>query len=83
MYIVFVTNTAKKELKTISLRHKSAIISALKELQENPLLGKPLKRDLTGKYSYRIGVYRIIYMVNKKDKHVYVLAAGHRAVVYD
>jgi mRNA-degrading endonuclease RelE of RelBE toxin-antitoxin system len=39
--------------------------------------------ELTGKFSFRVGVYRIIYKVNKKDKVVDILTAGHRATVYE
>jgi len=56
---------------------------ALAEIKEEPFLGKPLARELTGKFSFRVGVYRIIYKVNKKDKVIDILTAGHRATVYE
>lgn len=82
MYTVLLSITAKKELKEISKRHRDAIISALEDLQQNPFVGKPLRRELTGRFSYKVGVYRIIYKINKKDKVVQVLTAGHRSSVY-
>lgn len=82
MYILRISSKAKKELKEISQEHKKALINALYEIKEDPTFGKPLKRELTGLYSFRVGVYRIIYKVNKKDRIISVLTAGHRATIY-
>jgi len=82
MYKLKLTPKAKKELKIISKLHNQAISSVLEELKESPFSGKPLTRELTGRFSYRVGVYRIIYTVNKRDKAVTVLTVGHRATVY-
>lgn len=82
-YKLFISTRARKELKKISKLHKEAIVNALKELEENPLIGKPLTRELTGRFSLRVGTYRVIYKVNKQDKTVYILTAGHRSTVYN
>lgn len=82
MYRLRIASNAEKEIKTISHPHQKAIIFALAEIKEEPFLGKPLMRELTGRFSYRVGVYRIIYKVNKKDKVIDILSAGHRATVY-
>jgi len=76
------TARAKRELKNISKSHRLVLKEILNELKEDPYLGKPLTRELTRRYSYRIGVYRIIYKVSKKDKIIYIITAGHRATVY-
>ena len=73
MYKLHIANKAKKELKKISHLHKLAILSALAEIREDPLMGKPLARELTGRFSFRVGVYRIIYKVNERDKIVEIL----------
>ena len=83
MYNVKLTARARRELKNISKRHKVAIASMVEELKDNPFAGKPLTRDLTGRYSLRVGVYRIIYMVNKTDEIINIITAGHRSVVYN
>lgn len=77
------TSKAKKELKNISYRHRIALANIFDEIKDDPEMGKPLTRELTGKYSYKVGVYRIIYKVNKKDKLITVLTAGHRGKVYN
>lgn len=82
MYEVRIYKKAEREIKKISKRYKEAILNALYEIKENPLVGKPLSRELTGRFSYKVGIYRIIYKINKNDKIVYVLTAGHRSAVY-
>lgn len=53
------------------------------ELKDDPLVGKPLTRELTGKFSLRVGTYRVIYKINRQDKIIYILTAGHRSTVYN
>jgi mRNA interferase RelE/StbE len=83
MYKLRISSRAESEIKKISYPHQKAIILAFAEIKEEPFLGKPLTRELTGKFSFRVGVYRIIYKVNKKDKVIEILTAGHRATVYE
>jgi len=83
MYKIRISSRAEKEIKKISHPHQKAIILALAEIREEPFLGKPLTRELMGRFSFRVGIYRIIYKVNKKDKIIDVLTTGHRATVYD
>lgn len=82
MYRVFVSPEAKKRVKTLAKLYRKGIAGSIESLKEDPFLGKPLARELTGKYSYKVGVYRIIYKINKKDKIVNILDAGHRANIY-
>lgn len=82
MYMLRIAKSAKKQIDIISKNHRNAIISALKDIKEDPFIGKPLKRELSGLYSFRVSVYRIIYKINLKDKIIIILTAGHRAVVY-
>ena len=83
MYKLHIANKAKKELKKISRLHKLAILSALEDLKEDPLLGKPLARELTGRFTFRVGVYRIIYKINQQDKIIEILTAGYRSTIYN
>lgn len=82
MYKLRIYPKAAKELKKLSQLHKEAIINALQDIQEDPFVGKPLTRELTGRFAYKVGVYRIIYTVNRKDKVVQIITAGHRATIY-
>jgi len=82
MYRIILSPLAKNQLKLLKQGHKEAIGLLIEDLKEYPLLGKPLRRDLAGKFSYRIGVYRVIYKVSSTDKIVFILSAGHRSVIY-
>lgn len=82
MYSVKLTASAKRELKNISKLNREAVSAMIEELKTDPLLGKPLGRELTGMFSFKVGVYRIVYRVKPKDKQVVVLRVGHRSKVY-
>lgn len=82
MYKIKLTARAKRELKNISRLHEEVISSVFEDLKDDPLLGKPLTRELTGSFSIKIGVYRIIYKINKKDEIITAITAGHRATIY-
>jgi mRNA interferase RelE/StbE len=59
---------------------KERIANALLELARDPRAGKPLKGDLKGNYSYRVGDWRIIYSLEKT--FVYIKDIRHRREVY-
>lgn len=82
MYSIIVSPRAQKDLKRLKSIYRIGISSALKEIKEDPYVGKPLTRELTGRFSYKIGVYRIIYKINNQDKLIYIFTAGHRSTVY-
>ena len=44
--------------------------------------GKPLQRELEGRWAARRGDYRIVYRLDEDTKTMYVLKIGHRAHVY-
>ncbi|HNT29458.1 MAG TPA: type II toxin-antitoxin system RelE/ParE family toxin [bacterium] len=58
---------------------KKQVRAALRDILENSAAGKPLKAELAGLYSYRIGTYRIIYRVRE---HIELVAVGPRASIY-
>jgi len=82
VYKLILSARTRKELKGVPKQHKEAILSALEEIEDNPLEGRPLTRELVGRFSYKVGVYRIIYQVNKQNQTIYVSTAGHRGKVY-
>lgn len=83
MYRLIVTPRAQKNLKDIKKAYQSAVKLALEDIKENPLIGKPLSRQLNGKYSYRVSVYRILYKINHQDQLITILSARHRGIVYN
>jgi len=58
------------------------VARVLDDLSRDPFQGKPLKGKLKGRYSYRIGTYRIIYAVFRDRLLVVVINIGHRRDIY-
>lgn len=83
MYELRIYKQADRGIKRLPRKYQKAIIEAFDEIREDPFFGKPLVRGLAGKLSYKVGVYRIIYKVNKVDKIISVLTVGHRGRVYE
>ena len=54
----------------------------LDDLQRDPFQGKPLKGQLKGRYSYRVGMHRIIYTIFRNELLVVVIDIGHRRDIY-
>ena len=62
--------------------HFKRIDIALESLKKDPFQGKPLKFELKGQFSLRVGFYRIVYTIERKQILVIVLDIGHRRDVY-
>lgn len=82
MFKIKISARAKKELKQLPNSYNRVIEQSLKELKEDPYIGKPLSQELAGIYSFRLGVYRLLYLIDEQDKKVILLSAGHRATIY-
>lgn len=83
MFKIQIYPEAEKEIKKIKKLYQDSIIEALKELQDDPLIGKPLTRELINHFAYKIGPYRLIYKIDSIGKTVKIISAGHRSVVYN
>lgn len=83
MYRIIIAPEARKGLKTIARIYQEGVSEALQALKEDPFLGKPLSRELAGRYSYKVGVYRIIYKIYTREKLINIISAGHRATIYN
>ncbi len=83
MFEIRISSKAAKQIKRIKKIYQAAILSALGDLRDGPFAGKPLSKDLTERFSYKIDSYRIIYKVYKRDKIITILSAGHRATIYE
>ena len=92
MYKVILLPEAEKSYRKLSSSDRSSrrepnghfhrVAQALESIKENPFQGKPLKHKLKGQFSFRVGVYRIIYTVEKLKITVYILDIGHRREIY-
>ncbi len=83
MYKIIISPRAKLRIKQAKENYQDILASVIEELKEDPFSGKPLGEKLTGQFSYKIGVYRIIYKVNFQNKTITILTAGHRSTIYN
>lgn len=58
------------------------IAAAIDGLAADPFQGKPLKGELKGSYSFRVGSYRILYEIEHRRLRVLVIDIGHRREIY-
>lgn len=58
------------------------IQKAINRLKSEPRLGKPLTGLLSGRWSYRVGDYRILYKIYQDKFLVLCLTVGHRREIY-
>ena len=82
-YQVKITPFANRTTKKFSPEIKKAAKAALKELAQNPLLGKELQAELSGFWSYKFLRYRIVFKADPKEKVIVVWAIGHRRDIYE
>jgi mRNA-degrading endonuclease RelE of RelBE toxin-antitoxin system len=78
----------KKNLTVLDLKLKGRVADAILDIAVNPTsvkgdTKKPLTHDLSGKWRYRLGDYRLIYMPVIKAQTIYYLDIANRGSVYD
>lgn len=61
---------------------KRKIRSALEAIREDPHLGKPLKDELRGLWSYPVSRYRIVYRIHRGRIEIQVIDLGPRNLIY-
>ncbi|MEK6726747.1 MAG: type II toxin-antitoxin system RelE/ParE family toxin [Deltaproteobacteria bacterium] len=61
---------------------KKKIRASLQFILSDPSIGKPLKDDLSGLWSSRVGGFRIIYRV-ADDRIIEIVAIGPRESIYE
>ncbi|MFC1480436.1 type II toxin-antitoxin system RelE/ParE family toxin [Candidatus Omnitrophota bacterium] len=81
-YTILIAPRAKKQIDELPPKIKEKIANAIEGLSLEPFLGKPLKAQLKGFYSYRVGNYRIIYDLVKHQLIIEIIKVMHRKDVY-
>ena len=85
VYNVELSNQAERVIRRMTEREPALyqrVASALDDLQRDPHQGKPLKGQLKDRYSYRVGSYRIVYLVRRQELLVLIIDIGHRRDIY-
>lgn len=80
-YSILLHPKANIFLDKLDQEMRKRIRKKLEELQKYPERGNHLRYSVF--WSLRVGDYRIIYEIDKKEQKVIVLFIGHRKDVYD
>lgn len=82
-----ITRTARKQLSKLDNQVQVDILRYLREriaTDDDPRrYGGPLRRELAGRWKYRVGDYRLICEIQDQKVLVLVLMVGHRGKIYD
>ena len=76
------TKRAEKALDNLPGEYRTRVILALREIREEPYEGKKLSGKRAGQYSIRVGIYRIIYSIEKRELIIVVIDVDDRKDVY-
>lgn len=82
--IQYAAEVVQRDIKALSPATKKRIRIAIeKKLTTQPVLfGKPLRHSLRGYRSFRIGDYRVVFMLEASKNIVKIFFIGHRSSVY-
>ena len=86
MYSVVLSDEAQQIYASADQSLAKKIARCFEQLEQTPRLHpniKALKGDLVGYYRYRIGDYRVIYLVDDESNQVLVVAIAHRREAYE
>ncbi len=79
---IVLSRQAQKDLEKVDESYKPHVFAALFDLKKDPYLGKKLQGKFKDYYSLRVGNYRIIYRIYKKELNILVIRIGHRQGIY-
>lgn len=82
-YKVLLSPKANDFLEKLDKKDKERMKDKLKDLRENPKLGKPLAGKLAGLWSLRVGDYRALYQIRYNELLTLVLKIGYRKNIYN
>lgn len=81
-YQIRIKPKARKQLDRIPEYDRVRVLASLAVISNNPYIGKKLKGDFKGLYSYRVWPYRILYKIIQRKLLIVVIRIGHRQEVY-
>ncbi|NNL14892.1 MAG: type II toxin-antitoxin system RelE/ParE family toxin [Acidimicrobiia bacterium] len=83
-WVLVVAGPARRAIDRLPERIALAVLDYLVgPLLENPQrVGTPLRGDLVGLHSSRVGAYGIVYEIDNRSRTIRVLYIDHRADIY-
>lgn len=84
VYELRLAPAARRTLARLPIRISGAVVTFIEgRLLENPWrVGKPLRDELVGSLSARIGAYQVVYQVDDSIPAALVTRIDHRADIY-
>lgn len=77
-----ITPKVETTLRILSPQIKRYIRQALEEIRNDPWIGKSLRDELAGFYSFRARRFRIVYRIERQRITVVVVGVGPRKTIY-
>ncbi len=62
---------------------KEQIVKGLEKTASDPYAGTKLQGKLAGLWRWRVGKYRVIYMMDEKENNIVFLDVGLRKSIYE
>jgi len=83
MWTLKLSEQAADFYESLTGKYKQHVENAFSHLSQDPRIGKMLKGDLSGYWSYRVGIYRILYVIRNTEIVIEILKIQHRKEVYE
>lgn len=81
-YKAALTKNFLRELKKLPDHTKDGILKAIDEIVANPFSGVKLRGELKGRWRWKVGKHRIIYIIDQTPKLVVFLDVGLRKTIH-
>ena len=82
-YRVPYSQTSRNQVTSLHPQVKPVVKGYVERLKEDPFLGKPLEKELSGYYSVRSKRFRIIYTIDDDNHMIQFHYVGRRKDVYE
>ena len=69
-------------LRSLPPEIKRYVRASFEEIRKDPWIGKPLRDELAGLYSFRVKRFRIVYQIQHQIITVMVVGLGPRRTIY-
>ena len=81
-YNIRVKKSVEKDILSYGKQTRNRLLKAISKLKQNPYLKSKNLSATDHLYRTRVGKYRIIYEIIKKDSIIMVYKIGHRKNIY-
>ena len=81
-YVVYLKKSAEKELARLPTEIHDRILKRLVSLKDSPRPPGVKKLYNREEYRIRVGNYRVLYVINEREKKVDIVSVAHRKEVY-